>query len=71
MFKRFSKFKQRHQAVFAFFIATGLITFWRGIEELLGIYVFPSDPKLSAWASVITGGLILYLTHAIIRQFSD
>lgn len=47
------------QMIEAFIVAAGIILFWRGVWHLADVFVFPDDYTLSAWASLIVGGLML------------
>lgn len=53
----------------AFFVGVGIVAFWRGMWGLLDMYLFPSSPELSTWASIVLGAVILMTMHRFIRSF--
>lgn len=59
-----------HQILVALLIGFAVIAFWRGIWGLLDIYLFPSDYRLSLWASMILGLLILAGTHYTVKELT-
>ena len=70
MLKRISKMEANHQIIFAIVLAISMISFWRGVSGLLGIYVFPNNIKLSLWTSLAIGISVLVLTNYITNVFS-
>lgn len=70
VFKKFHKLRAMHQIVVAILVGFAVIAFWRGIWGLLDIYLFPNDYKLSLWASLILGLLILAATHYTVKELT-
>ena len=58
------------QALFALLVGFALISFWSGVSSLLKIYLFPKNPVLGAWFSVIIGLTILGLTHTWTKELA-
>ena len=54
--------------IYAIIIGFAVISFWRGIWGLWTIYVFPENLVLSLWISTITGLIILFFTHHLIKE---
>lgn len=52
-------------------IVIGVIAVWRGIWDLLDMYLFPEEPLLSDVASVIVGMFLLYLPDGSFHQLGD
>ena len=77
MFKYFMRIARKEknsldrwkQMIEAFIVAAGIILFWRGVWHLADVFVFPHDYTLSAWVSLIVGGLMLVLTKNFVKQF--
>jgi len=66
-FKRMSKFKQ---VIFALLIGFAVVSFWRGIWELLDMYLLPNNRELSSWVSLVIGVVILITTHYAVRELT-
>lgn len=60
--------KQRFEA---FMVGAGIILFWRGIWNLADHYLIPSNPIISAFASLTIGLLVLILSKNFVNQFLD
>ncbi|MBI2106517.1 hypothetical protein HYT57_00900 [Candidatus Woesearchaeota archaeon] len=58
-----------HQVMFAIIIGVAVISFWRGVWELQGLYLFPTNHELSLWSSVFIGVGILILTNYLTKEF--
>ena len=69
MFKKISQMGGHHQVIFAIIIGVAVISFWRGVWELQGLYLFPTNHELSLWSSVFMGVGILILTQYITKEF--
>ena len=48
--------------------SVGLIAWWRGVWDLLDIYIFPKRPILSNAVTVLLGGLLMI---ALVLLFPD
>jgi hypothetical protein len=59
MLKKLKKIKTWKRISFTLMVGFAVISFWRGVWELLDIYLFPSNYELSLWASLIIGIIIL------------
>jgi hypothetical protein len=46
----------------AILVAFAVIAFWRGIWQLLDLYLFPGNYELSNWVSLLGGLIILIAT---------
>jgi len=68
MLKKFEKMRTKHQICFALLIAFAVISFWRGSWGLMDYYLFPENPILSFWVSLILGLGILVSTHYATRE---
>ncbi|MBU0959219.1 MAG: hypothetical protein KKB31_04725 [Nanoarchaeota archaeon] len=51
-------------------VAFAIIAFWRGVWELMDIYLFPSNKPLSALVSLIIGLVILYSTRNLLEKLT-
>ncbi|MBU1151851.1 hypothetical protein KJ632_03440 [Patescibacteria group bacterium] len=49
-------------------IAFGVVMFWRGVWNLLDLYLFPGSPILSDIASIALGLFVIYLPD---KSFKD
>ena len=63
MFDKFNKMKTHHQTVFAILILFAIISFWRGLQGLMDIYLYPGNRELSLWVSIFLGLIILIGCH--------
>ena len=70
MLRKISQMRGHHQIMFAIIIGIAVISFWRGVWELQGLYLFPTNYELSLWSSVFVGIGILILTHYITKEFN-
>lgn len=68
MFKRISEMQFKHQTIFAIIIGLAVISFWRGAWGLIDEYLFPDHYRLSLWASLILGIVILIATNYITKE---
>jgi hypothetical protein len=64
MFSRFHKMKSHHQTLFAIIIAFGVISFW------MDAHLFPEDPWLSGWISIILGLGILVASGYAVKELT-
>ncbi len=62
------RLRKKNPVMFAILIGTSVVLFWRGMWGLLDLYLFPNIPWLSYVLSVITGLVILYVTHFLTRE---
>lgn len=53
--------KNLHPTANAVVVIFAIIMLWRGVWELLNIYLFPGSPTFSNIFSIALGALILYL----------
>jgi len=63
MFHRIKKLEPFKQALFALLIGVAVVSFWRGSQGLMDLYLFPGNIELSFWFSIAFGLLILAATH--------
>ena len=68
MFRSFNKMKRSHQLVFTIVVAFAVISFWRGVWDLMDEFLFPQNMPLSATISMIIGLVILYLTDYATKE---
>ena len=47
--------------------AVGVISFWRGLWQLMDLYLWPDNPKRSNWASLIIGFVLILVVLALIN----
>ncbi|MDD2693600.1 MAG: hypothetical protein PHY14_01580 [Candidatus Gracilibacteria bacterium] len=59
------------QRLEAFFVGAAVILFWRGVWNLADHYLFPSNPNISAFASLVIGMGILILSRRFVNEFID
>ncbi len=52
----------------AVLIGFAVISFWRGVWQLMDIYLLPSNPTASYVISIILGLVILVFTHKTIKE---
>ena len=50
-------------------VAFAVIAFWRGLWGLIDLYLFPENPALRYWASLIIGFLVLMVTDYLEKEF--
>lgn len=68
MFHRVKKLKPFKQAIFTLLIGFSVVAFWRGAWGLMDVYLFADNYALSSWVSIITGLVVLWLTHYWTRE---
>ncbi len=68
MFSDIGKLESKYQTLFAIIIAFAVISFWRGIWGLMGIYMFPDNLPLSFLVSILIGLVILAATHYTTKE---
>jgi hypothetical protein len=56
-----SRLKLEHPTVNAILVIVAIIMLWRGVWELLNIYLFPGSPTFSNLLTIALGALILHL----------
>ncbi len=61
------KLKNNH-LILALIIGTAVISVWRGIWNLLDLYLYPSDIVISSIISIILGLGILIITHQVAKE---
>jgi len=61
------KLKSNH-LIFALIVGTAVIAVWRGIWNLLDLYLYPNDIVLSSIISIIIGLVILIVTHQVAKE---
>lgn len=44
-----------------------VVSMWRGLWQLMDIYLWPDNPKRSNWASFIIGFVLILIVLAIIN----
>jgi len=52
----------------AILVGFAVILFWRGIWQLMDLYLIPSNPTASYAISILIGLIILIFTHKAIRE---
>lgn len=61
------KLKNEHLFL-ALLVGTAVIAVWRGIWNLLDLYLYPNDIVLSSIISIIIGLVILVFTHQTAKE---
>jgi hypothetical protein len=61
------KLKNSHLFL-ALLIGTAVISVWRGIWNLLDLYLYPNDLVLSSILSITIGLIILIFTHQTAKE---
>ena len=56
-----ARLKKQHPTANAVIVICAIIMLWRGVWELLNIYLFPGSPTFSNLFSIALGALVLYL----------
>jgi len=51
-----------------FIAVIAVVSMWRGLWQLMDIYLWPNNPKRSNWASFIIGLVVLAIALAFISQ---
>jgi hypothetical protein len=44
-----------------------VVAMWRGLWQLMDIYLWPENPKRSNWASFITGFILIIIVLVLIN----
>jgi hypothetical protein len=70
MFYKIRKLKPLERALFALLIGVSVVSFWRGTGGLMSMYIFPNNLKISYWASLLIGLIILAITHYWTKELS-
>ncbi len=52
----------------AMIVGTAVISVWRGIWNLLDLYLYPNDIVLSSILSIVIGLIILVFTHQTTKE---
>lgn len=52
-------------------IVIGVVAVWRGMWNLMDIYIFPEQPFLSNGLCIVIGVLLLYLPDGSFHQMGD
>jgi hypothetical protein len=60
--------KPNKKFLYTLLAAVGVIFVWKGIWDLLNLYLFPNNPLLSALISLFIGLIILYLPDQDIKE---
>jgi hypothetical protein len=45
----------------------GVVAMWRGLWQLMDIYLWPNNPKRSNWASLMIGFIVIVTVLAIVN----
>ena len=53
----------------AIIVGLGIVLFWRGVWQLLNVYLFPQNYELSNWISLIVGLIILIATGRLVKNW--
>jgi hypothetical protein len=61
------KIKNSHLFL-ALLVGTAVISVWRGIWNLLDLYLYPTDIVLSSILSIVIGLIILVFTHQTAKE---
>ena len=61
------KLKNRHLFL-VLLVGTAVIAVWRGIWNLLDLYLYPNDLVLSSIISIVVGLVILIATHQAAKE---
>jgi len=70
MKKKFPKvsLKLRSDFFSMIFVVIGVVFVWRGLWNLMDLYIFPDRPVLSNALSILIGILILYLPDEDVKE---
>ena len=60
--------EMRHKALYAIFIGSAVILFWRGVWGLADEVLFPGNYLVSSLVSILLGLLILGSSHSLIEE---
>ncbi|MFH1376622.1 MAG: hypothetical protein ABIH25_03210 [Candidatus Woesearchaeota archaeon] len=62
--------KNKSKTIFmAIIVGLGIVLFWRGVWQLLNVYLFPQNYELSNWISLIVGLIILIATGRLVKNW--
>lgn len=61
-------FRLHKKVLYVLLVAVGMILVWRGVWDLVDMYVFLENPLLSALISLFVGLVILYLPDQDIKE---
>lgn len=64
----FHKLEAKHKVLYAIFIGSAVVLFWRGIWGLADEVLFPENYLLSSLVSILLGLFILGVSHSIIQE---
>lgn len=60
--------KRLKQNIGIFVAVTGVVMIWRGMWQLMDMYLFPGQPLLSSITSVVIGITILLLDDFLLNE---
>lgn len=60
--------KRRFRWLHALAIVTGVVLVWRGIWNMLDVYLFPDQPALSSGLSILAGLILLLVDDLELRE---
>jgi hypothetical protein len=63
--------KMREHFLSNIIIVTAVVFVWRGLWNLMDIYVFPENPAISNIVSILIGLLLLYLPDDDIKELGE
>lgn len=66
--KWYRKFKKRHRVLHILIVAIAVVMFWRGIWQILDIYLFPGNQFISSAACILIAFLVLYLDDFHLKE---
>lgn len=69
-FTKKSKLERKHPILYAIFVGSAVVLFWRGLWGLLDLYLFPNNYLVSSVISLVLGILILGLTHHLTKELN-
>jgi hypothetical protein len=68
MIERIVKTERKLHLVFAIIIGAGVVSFWRGVWNLLDLYLFPTNLIVSNFVSVFLGLYIIIFLGELTRK---
>ena len=68
MIERLCKVETKLHLVRAIIIGAAVVIFWRGIWNLMDIYLFPGNPSLSSFSSILLGLLIIMFENNLTKK---
>jgi Fuseless len=63
-----TRLKQEYPTANAIVVIFAIIMLWRGVWELLNLYLFPNSPTFSNLFSLALGALILHLDNFSLKD---